>query len=290
MNNITWVILRGGLGNQLFQFYNGLGHSLANESELYIDVNHIHEDLNGLRYYELNNFELPLDGSGSKHKVVGESKNEGWLFRFIKQGSRTINLSCIHPSLEILNDNLPREIPKSAIFDGYYQNAKLYDYLLSNPGLLPKLTKFSGPNINKINLDTTCAITVRLTDYLKFPEIFGNFPYDFYSKAMQDISLNFGINNFDLYSDDIKLAQRLLANVASSNFFINPIKTKNAMTDFVNISKYKFKIIANSSFSWWAAFINPGSVVYYMDPWLLKPSNLQLGLESWEKISRELTL
>jgi hypothetical protein len=190
----------------------------------------------------------------------------------------------------MLNDNLPREIPKSAIFDGYYQNAKLYDYLLSNPGLLPKLTKFSGTNINKINLDTTCAITVRLTDYLKYPEIFGNFPYDFYSKAMQDISLNFGINNFDLYSDDIKLAQRLLANVASSNFFINPNKTKNAMTDFVNISKYKFKIIANSSFSWWAAFINPGSVVYYMDPWLLKPSNLQLGLESWEKISRELTL
>ena len=88
MKNITWVILRGGLGNQLFQFYNGLSHSLANKSELYIDVNHIHEDLNGIRYYELDNFEFPLDGSGSKHKVVGESKNKGRLFRFIQHRSR----------------------------------------------------------------------------------------------------------------------------------------------------------------------------------------------------------
>jgi hypothetical protein len=125
-----------------------------------------------------------------------------------------------------------------------------------------------------------------LRDYLKYPEIFGDFPHGYYIKAMRDISFNFGVNKFDLYSDDIKLANKLLANVSSSDFLIEPVKTINAMTDFVNISKYKYKIIANSSFSWWAAFINPGTFVYYMDPWLLKPSNLQLGLESWKKISR----
>ena len=137
MRNITWVILRGGLGNQLFQYYAGLKHSLINKSRLYIDVNHIHEDLNGLRHYELNNFKLPLDGSGLIHEVIGNSDIENNFFKFFKR--KIIgNTSCVHPSVPTLNEIIPTRKLESAIFDGYFQNANLYDYLLLDPGLLPR--------------------------------------------------------------------------------------------------------------------------------------------------------
>lgn len=287
MNNVTWVILRGGLGNQLFQFYTGLNHSLINESKLYIDVNHIHEDLNGLRHYELNNFKLPLDGSGRPHEIVGISKKENVLFRNVRHRFNKTFSSCIHPNLETINDDLPSKAPASAIFEGYFQDAKLYEYLRANPNLLPKFSRRPESEISKSQSENNCAITVRLKDYLKFPKIFGEIPLDYYLKAMHHVRDNFNIHNFDLYSDDINLAEKYLTVAPFSNFSVNSIKTNNTMDDFVNIAKYKFKIIANSSFSWWAAYLNPEAVVYYMDPWLLNPLDLQLGLESWQKISRD---
>ena len=289
MRNITWVILRGGLGNQLFQYYAGLKHSLINKSRLYIDVNHIHEDLNGLRHYELNNFKLPLDGSGLIHEVIGNSDIENNFFKFFKR--KIIgNTSCVHPSVPTLNEIIPTRKLESAIFDGYFQNANLYDYLLLDPGLLPRLNPLAEFEIIQSDFERTCAITVRLKDYLKFPKVFGDFPLDYYEKAVNEIIYRFNISKFDLYSDDVKLDQTLLAPIIAPEIELRPISTNNALNDFVNISKYKYKIIANSSFSWWAAFINPNAIVYYMDPWLLQPLNQQLGLSSWRKVERNFTL
>jgi len=286
MKKITWVILRGGLGNQLFQFYAGLKHSLLNQTKLYLDSNHIKEDFNGLRKFELSNFNLPLDGNFEKYALITQRRD----FKKSRIWRRNKNSAskCLatHPRLPIVTDNNFIQAPESAIFEGYFQNVNFFSFLHEDQSLLPKVIKQDNFIFDASLKYSTAAITVRLGDYLKFPDVFGDFPKDYYKRATEEMYDKFGISNFDIYSDDIDFAYKLLTDSISRDFRLNPVRSIDPLYDFFMIANYSHKIIANSSFSWWASFINPDAIVMYMDPWLIKPVNTSMGLDSWHRIRR----
>jgi hypothetical protein len=137
------------------------------------------------------------------------------------------------------------------LFDGYFQSAK--NFL----GFDDKIKKLFGPNeefISKIyqkypqlNLENTVSIHIRFGDYKQNPHIHPSVSKEYLDKALEMIK---DYQHLFLFGDD----QEWL----SQNFYGENITLINE-EDYVDMwimSLCKHNIIPNSTFSWWAAFLN----------------------------------
>jgi hypothetical protein len=103
-------------------------------------------------------------------------------------------------------------------------------------------------------LDRMCAIHVRRTDYLQarsplwHPELGWALPTTYYERALSLLPLGL---SFAVFSDDVEFVRD----------HFHPLRPwlsqgNTAVQDLALMSSCKFQIIANSSFSWWAAWLN----------------------------------
>jgi len=94
----------------------------------------------------------------------------------------------------------------------------------------------------------TCAIHVRRGDYLVVPENHPVQPLDYYRQAMEIVGND---NLFIVCSDDVAWCKE---NFKGPNFVF--IEGEMDIIDMFVMSKCTNQIIANSSFSWWGAWLN----------------------------------
>ena len=80
-------------------------------------------------------------------------------------------------------------------------------------------------------------------------------PISYYTKAIEIITKKIPNARFYIFSDDISWVQQNLKLDHDHQFLSGKITT-NALQDFYLMSKCKNNIIANSTFSWWAAWLN----------------------------------
>lgn len=93
-----------------------------------------------------------------------------------------------------------------------------------------------------------CSIHVRRGDYLKFSDCHPQQPMSYYERAM-DIS---GCNKFLVFSDDIEWCKdNFIGNMFDFSEYMRPPVDMAMMA-----KKCEHNIITNSSFSWWAAYLN----------------------------------
>ena len=95
----------------------------------------------------------------------------------------------------------------------------------------------------------TCSIHLRRGDYLKFRHSYPPLPVSYYQSAMNQFSKE---TLFVIFSDDIEWCKN---NFPFRNTFF--IENESEINDLFLMSKCKNHIIANSSFSWWGAWLNP---------------------------------
>jgi hypothetical protein len=108
-----------------------------------------------------------------------------------------------------------------------------------------------------IQSKNSVSIHIRRGDFTtkRNVELHGVIPIDFYKKAIEVISQK--ISNIELFvfSDDIEWVKENLISRFPVTFISNDV-TKNALEDFYLMTVCKHNIIANSTFSWWAAWLN----------------------------------
>lgn len=148
-----------------------------------------------------------------------------------------------------------RDIPyqKDMAINGYWQSNKYFsdqeDYIKElfepNDEIVKNLNeKYS----HIINDEKICSIHIRRTDYLKFPEHHPVVSLNYIMKAVKQFSKDF---KFVVFSDDIAWCKE---NFMGDKFLY--IEPQEDIYDFYLMSMCKNNIICNSSFSWWAAFLN----------------------------------
>ncbi|MDQ0031442.1 alpha-1,2-fucosyltransferase [Arthrobacter bambusae] len=118
----------------------------------------------------------------------------------------------------------------------------------------------------------TCAIHVRRGDYVSDPKaaaVMGALPLSYYKRAIKRMEQN-GYTNFVVYSDDRRWATE---NVLPLGANIRIAHTRDS-EDFVRMSTSAALITANSSFSWWAAFLvsMSGGDVIAPSAWFAEPT------------------
>lgn len=113
---------------------------------------------------------------------------------------------------------------------------------------------FNIPDVKK----DCCAIHVRRTDYLNYPDHHPLCSLDYYHKAMSES----GFKNFIVFSDDTEWCKNNFKfSLFNLDWNIYYSEDHNDIEDFYIMSKCAGVIIANSTFSWWAAMLNKNAQI-----------------------------
>lgn len=281
-----WVALAGGLGNQLFQY----AHSISNLSEGQQSrlecIGFKVGNANPLNP-ELLRFNISRSEIGTQDWKI--SKLEQRCFNYLLRNStyktpyklldpiKTIARVILFPrtcfnffAINEFTGNL--FVPKLEI--GYFQNrlpTKDVIGVMQEISLLQASSKVST-YVELAKIEKPLAVHLRIGDY-KLDSNFGCLSSSYYHAVIQEFFIIGNYGKIWLFSDETeeavqKLPKEFLGNVRIIDPELTPAETFEVLRLGAGF------IIANSSFSYWAAMLrkNPTSVVIAPSPWFKKSS------------------
>jgi hypothetical protein len=263
MENKITVNIQGGLGNQMFQI--ATLYAVAHDNNIEYIVQHIKESPSVFK-------NRPVYWDNIFKKV----KTTELLYKFsnilqIREQSSLYNKI-------VLNNNINNIL---YLLNGYFQSEKYFSHIRDKILSLFSLNEEQNMIINtikqtiksKINNNKECvAVHVRRGDYLKLSHFHVVQTMDYYNNAM----LQFENVNFIIFSDDIVWCRENFKN--DNNYFYENINNNILPSDVIEMylmSLFEHNIIANSSFSWWAAWMNKNENKKVIAPsrWLVDNHN-----------------
>ena len=245
----------GGLGNQMFQYtlYKSLQNKFPN----------VKADLHGYNDYPLHNgFELENIFDLKINKVSSFTSNlyynKKWIYRKLRRLLGLKNTFIEEKTLFSFDESILNN-PKTGYYWGYWQNLEYFediaDEIKSEFQFSAPLSKENQQILDQIKLKNSVSIHIRRGDYLKDPLLGGLCGPEYYKQALSYIQSNLTSPDFFIFSDDILWCTENL-NLDNCTF-ISWNKGSSSYIDMQLMSACKHNIIANSSFSWWAAWLNP---------------------------------
>ena len=287
------VRLISGLGNQLFQYMFGRQMAIVNNMPLKLDTS-FYETQN-LRDYKLGNYNIAAQVAGKNdiEKVLRIDDPISKVQRYFSG----YNKYYYKEKKAWQYDPLVIDAAKSGIYlDGYWQNYKYYTNI--NNGLLNEITLTNQTELSEYNLYSTVerdkqsvSIHIRRGDYITdnhANKMMGVLSLDYYYQAVAHIRKHLSDPRFYVFSDDLNWA----ADNLKLDGPVELVAIANGEKDYVELdlmSKCKHNIIANSTFSWWAAFMNrnPAKIVIGPKKWVPTPeinTEIDLLFPEWIKI------
>ncbi|MBA3680809.1 MAG: alpha-1,2-fucosyltransferase [Bacteroidetes bacterium] len=259
------VKLIGGLGNQLFQYAAGKALATYHKTELIVDTSHLKLISNGA--YTQRKFEL------EKFNINVSIANEDVLKIFnIDQNKFIRRLKKISPALfkkMIFNEhhfNFHSEflkLPKNTYLNGYWQSEKYFnsfrEKLLAEITLREALSANAAVLDKKINELNSVSLHVRRGDFVSLKSanhFHGYLEVDYYKAAIEQIKNKETDPFFFIFSDDMDWCKKNLDFIDKKEFIEGKEKGISTQEELILMSHCKHNIIANSSFSWWGAWLN----------------------------------
>lgn len=181
------------------------------------------------------------------------------------------------------------DIQGSCYYEGYWQSVKFHE--LSKDIIREEFT-FETPNAynskieERITSSPSVGIHVRRGDYLLDPEYKGICDIDYYRRAIEKIGAKG--KTFFIFSNDIQWCKENLLDILSESadvVFVDGNRGKDSPWDMYLMSKCEHLIIANSSFSWWGAFLNKDvKTVIAPKPWINRDYEIDVYMDNWIKL------
>jgi hypothetical protein len=262
--------LCGGLGNQLFMIFNTMNCSFENNKPFWFKNNKV---------FVSSTCRFPYWDT-----LFSNLKN------FVLDNDYDNNIVCIEEKDMSYLHLLPQE--RSILLKGYFQSPlyfkknfkKIYNFIgidEKKEELKIKLNNFESKNLTSLHF--------RLGDYKKYQHFHPILSYDYYKKAIEKINEKTFLY---FYEDE---DQEYVENV------IKQLKNDFPETEYISSKQFKLKdweeillmslcshhIIANSTFSWWGAFLNESNTkkVIYPEVWFVgQKVREDLFPEEWIKI------
>ena len=282
----------GGLGNQMFQycFYMSIKNNYRNE-EVLADLSHYNQK-NSWTYNLQNIFDIkiPTAKSTDLKKLTRYSSNQ--LFKKIKNRffqKKDSEFQEINP--KGFDFKVFKQF-KDTHFNGHWMNEMYFTEIEESVK-----SSFEFPDFeSKKNIETyeiikktsSVGIHLRRGDYIKNNHLLLDETY--YINSINKIK---EITNSDLvffiFSDDINYCKHIFNEVGKKNkiIYVNHNHGDDSFRDMQLMSKCDHNILANSTFSWWASWLNknPNKITLISDLWSIE-SNHEKGhiLEKWIKI------
>ena len=134
------------------------------------------------------------------------------------------------------------------------------------------------------NEENSVGIHIRRGDYLKNWKYRGLCGIDYYQKAIAYILEHIKSPKFFLFSDDINWVKENISPLLKGYnvTFVNWNHSINSYKDMQLMAMCKNLIIANSSFSWWAAYLNQNNpIVVAPEKWINSFMDFRIQYKDW---------
>jgi hypothetical protein len=267
---ITKII--GGLGNQMFQYAAGRSLALAKGCRLKLDISGFDKYAihNG---YELGLFNLKAEIASEEEvsRFVGVSPR---IARFMRKRLGVGKKSyCLERSFAFDAGFFGNTPP--VYLEGYWQSWKYFEpyanqireeFTLSNPPV--------GKNAavaRQIAQTNSVSIHIRRGDYVAnqaTSTVHGFVGLEYYKETLRRIHAEVSAPWFFVFSDDLAWARSNLS-LSDNVTFVDHNAGASSYEDMRLMSLCRHHVIANSSFSWWAAWLGyrAGKLVFYPGNW-----------------------
>lgn len=169
-------------------------------------------------------------------------------------------------------------LPDNVALAGYWQSFKYFndirDILLEEFQPVEPLSAENEAVSNLIKETSSVSLHVRRGDYItnrSSHNTHGCCSLDYYHKSIAYLSERVKSPHFFIFSDDMEWVRQNL-HISQSVRYIDHNGAENGWIDMMLMSHCKHNIIANSSFSWWAAWLNrnPDKIVIGPDKYYVK--------------------
>lgn len=254
--------LNGGLGNQMFQYAAGLTLADRLGAPLKVDLSEFDTYL--LRRFELDKFNIKA-GVATPEETANFVINPS---RFQRSYSRlAISLGFGFNKIAFKErkfgyDEAFEKIRHPMYLNGYWQSEKYFksaaDRLRGELCLVDKLGEASQKILDGILQCPAISLHIRRGDYITNPSaalVHGVCSLDYYYSAISHITAHVDSPHFFIFSDDPQWAKDNLK-ISYPVQFVEANGPDRGAEDMWLMKSCKHHIIANSSFSWWAAWLN----------------------------------
>ena len=252
----------GGLGNQMFQFAAGKALALRLGTECKVDVEFLNADSKGAytqRKYELNVFDSNIEVADKKEI---ENALRSSLFSGILSKPKLYREKEHDFNEEILR------LKDGTYLEGYWQSEKYFKQFEKEIRLAYKFKNefIAGTEalLQRMKSSNSVSIHVRRGDYVTLPSassFHGTCSPQYYKAALTQLNLKHKDIKAFVFSDDLDWCRTNLT-LGDCEF----VETGSAYKDMYLMQNCKHNIIANSSFSWWAAWLNMNSEKMVITP------------------------
>lgn len=290
------VRLKGGLGNQMFQYAAALSLAVRHHTSVKFDLSYLDDPaLKGLhasRGFALGCFSLKASFATAKDL----RRFRGPFTRLDKIRRRLFRHARILEKRRGYDPELFKASSGHSFLDGYFQSEAYFrgisPLIRKEFTLLSSLPPEQLTMAGTISLCQAVSVHVRRDDYEKNPEVrsyHGLCSTDYYREASGLIRTRCPQAVFFIFSDDVKWCRDNLGFL--SPFHLVSPSLREPGRDIILMSQCRHHIIANSSFSWWGAWLNPrpDKIVVAPSPWYADgaPDGDALMPETWIPLPRE---
>lgn len=266
----------GGLGNQMFQYAAARALSQTRQQPLFLDISDF-EDYRLHRFELMRIFDCHADianapqvremlgwRAGRKIRKLLRRPRFGWL-----SGSRMV----VEPHFHYWGGLF--DAPDDCYLSGYWQSERYFsdiaqtirqDFVFKYP--------LAGENAELSERIAACnavSLHIRRGDYVtdaRTRNVLQPCPLDYYRKSIAFVAEKVPSPCFFIFSDDIAWSSEHLKNDFPC-IYVGHNRGGESYRDMQLMSLCRHNIIANSSFSWWGAWLNsnPGKIVVAPKHW-----------------------
>lgn len=271
------IKLKGGLGNQMFQY--AFAKSMVEKGlEIYLD------DRDGNKLKAYFNVDIP-SAALSDVKRLGDTSYD--VRHRIRRKIFGIKKS-VYIDKEYGFQNEVYSLDNK-YFEGYWQSEKYFVEIKEEISqvfqMKNHMTLYQQEVLDKIESCEAVGVHIRRGDYLQLDEMYGNICTPGYYKQAMDSFAGLPDIKFFIFSNDYEFCKE---RYNYNNVYV--VKSEDDLLasnmDMYLMSRCKHNIIANSSFSWWGAWLNSNASKIVIAPkkWNNKRENRDIWCKDWMKL------
>lgn len=277
--------LRGGLGNQLFQIFTTIAYAIQQSQP----------------FFFLNNYQLGNGENGSTIRYTYWDTFLDNLNIFLKNENQIGNTLTIREH-SFNYEKLPQNyLKKDIMLYGYFQSHLYFDECKDMIFKLIKLNSKKSSIKYACNNDfkNTISLHFRLGDYKRYPDVYPILQTSYYYNALQHLlyeTTNLTcITNVLYFCEDGDLNEVTEIINELKSFYPDLVfeRAEPLLLDWEQLllmSLCKYNVIANSTFSWWGAYLNDniGKKICYPSVWFgpkAGHNTTDLFPKDWNKVA-----
>lgn len=292
------VKLKGGLGNQMFQYTFGiLLNELTSESVAldYSSFQAVKGD--AIRVPRLEKFHIGLVQATNEQiaKIcwLNHNSNHGnkptLSYKLSLAFESTFNRRYFRePNRAYIQ---PETIMKKAYFDGYWQSWRYVDKVKDRirKDFVPnyQLSEKTRRTQQVLANENAVFVGVRRGDFLEEADHYGSFGSDYYRRAMSLIKDRVKAPVFYVFSNDIPWCKQNIDWKGFDVQFREPEMQTDDFEELMLMASCKHAIIVNSTYNWWGAYLisNPEKIICCPNKWFFDNKPIDIIPDEWERIA-----